>query len=165
MVAKQARTEANDGFDPTYGRIARQALEPGHVPTLFARVRSGQLDRALIAGSNPARSPQLAARAAALTSRRSRASLADGLERLLRAAEARPTIRRVQPRRRELLANAVAVRELVDVLRGAYPLYAAGVALVNRLLTDGTGPAYAGGGEPLGRALWEARDALRGGSR
>jgi hypothetical protein len=160
MVAKGIRSEGLDGFEPYQARLYGHTFGPRLLARTLARVRSSHLDRALIAGLNPAGSLQLAARAAALTSRRSRASLAEGLERMLRAAEGQPSRRRVQPRRRQVLANAAALRELVQLLRGAAPLYATGIALVNWLVTDGTGPAYAGDGEALTRLLLWARAAM-----
>ena len=67
----------------------RQILEPGRSALLAATVHSGSLDRALAGGADPAASRALAARAAILSSRRTRKQLAEGLERLERAGHER----------------------------------------------------------------------------
>jgi hypothetical protein len=162
MVAKQPRNSARGDSESAYDQLAEVMLEPGPLPRLLARVRSGSLDRMLIAGCDPAASRQLAARAGALTSRRYRSAIADGLEGMLRAAVESPSRRRVLPRREAVLANAPAMRALADVLRGASPLYAQGIALVNELLADGTGPLYVGDGEDLAALLREAGAAMVG---
>jgi hypothetical protein len=61
-------------FAITYDRAVIRAMAPGAFTRLRARVRSGSFDRALIAGADPASRPELAARAAALNSRRNRAA-------------------------------------------------------------------------------------------
>ncbi len=90
----------------------------GALARLAARMRPGHLDKALIADADPARSLQLAARAAILTSPRFRKSLAAGLEQLLRSTHRRANGPRVLPRRNAVSANASELRELVDLLRG-----------------------------------------------
>lgn len=123
-------------------------------------MRSQSLDRALIAGADPSSSAQLAARAAQLTSARTRALIAEGLERLLRVAQGPRRRWCAVSRRGELLANASRLHELAGLLVSDAPLYARGIAMLNQLLTDGTGPAYLGEGERLARQLDEARAAL-----
>src|SRR5205085_10587605 len=86
MVAKQAGVHPPNGLDPAYERAVGSTLPLHRIAGALARARALSLDRALIAGSSPAASHQLTARAAALTSRRFRTSLADGLERMLQAA-------------------------------------------------------------------------------
>ena len=146
----------------SYGRLARRALKPGRLARLIAQARGGSLDRALIAGFDPAGSRLLAARALTLNSARSRASLASGLERLLEAAQGPPSMRRVRPQRDAVITNAVELRALAAALRGSSPIYARGVAVVDELLSDGTGPAYKGDGEALAGRLAEARAAMNG---
>jgi hypothetical protein len=159
MVAKQAGVLEHNGVEPSYDRVVSRAPGSHRIAGAVARVLPDRLDRALIAGSDPAASDQLAARAAALTSRRFRTLLADGLERMPQAAEREPGRLRVRPRR-HVLANATALLELAELLRSAAPLYASGIALANRLLTDGTGPAYAGDGAELTSLLARARTAM-----
>jgi hypothetical protein len=129
---------------------------------LLALLRAAPLDDALIAGADPADSPQLAARAHALTSPRSRIALAAGLERWVGAAQGSASRRRVLPRRALAAQNADVVRELAVLLRAANPLYARGIAMLTRLLRDGTGPAYVGEGDVLAGLLNDARAALAG---
>jgi hypothetical protein len=49
---------------------------------------------------------------------------------------------------------------LAALLRGPRPLYAPGIAMLGRLLADGTGPAYLGRSRTLARRLGETRAAL-----
>jgi hypothetical protein len=146
---------------------AQQALEAERVlhPPWSARVAAhlfgGMLDRALIAGADPAGSPRLSARAAILTSRSTRAHLADGLDLVLASAQKPPSRRRALPRHTAVLANAALLRELASLLRGQAPLYAKGIAIVHWLLTDGTGPMYTGrDGTALERELRRAQSAI-----
>jgi hypothetical protein len=162
MVARHANVEANRGFECSYDRLVQRTLEPGPLARFIARVLPGWLDRALIAGCDPVGSPHLAVRAATLTGSRSRAAIGEGLERLLETAQGTRRRRMVLRRGGHVMANASALRELAAVLRGSAPLYARGIAIANQLLTDGTGPAYVGGGEALARSLLEARAAMYG---
>jgi hypothetical protein len=144
-------------------RVAAWAFGQGRLACLAARVRSQSLDRALIAGADPGSSAALAARAAMLTSPRSRAQIAEALEHLVCAAHA--------PRRRwwavspngPVPANAEAIRELAALLRRDTPLYARGIAVLSQLLTDGCGPVYDGSEESLARELRHAHASVVGG--
>ena len=145
------------GPEAALGRAALRAR-------LTARLQGRALDRALIEGADPAATPQLSARVAQLTSRRSRDALADGLERLLEGARG--------PRRRwwalsrcdALLANASEISALARLLRGGTPVYVSGIAVVREMLGDAASPAYYGGGYELARRLALARSALSHGS-
>src|SRR5437667_12532446 len=140
---------------------ARGALDPPRCARVAARLIAGRLDRALIDGADPSASPRLAARAAMLTSRSTRSELADGLDVVLARAQRPPSRRRALPRHASVLANAALMRELAGMLRGRAPLYAAGIARVRRLLTDGTGPMYTSrDGIALERELRKARAAV-----
>jgi len=142
-------------------RRARPLL-PGALARIAAHVRPGSLDRALIAGGDADGSAALAARAATLTSRRTREHIAEGLERALR--DAHGPMRRwsaVAPGS-PLLANVAAVRELAALLRDDAPLHARGIAILNQLLTDGSGPAYRGQPQDAARLLREAQAAMLG---
>jgi hypothetical protein len=162
MLANEQRLDVNGGFEGSYDSLVDRAFDPGHLARLRARVLPGALDKALIAGSDPSSSRRLAARAAALTAQPSRAAIGDSLERLLQAAEGRPRRAMALRRGEDVVANASALRELAAVLRGTDPLYARGIAMASRLLTDGTGPAYVGDREALARGLREAREAMYG---
>lgn len=139
----------------------RRALDPPLSARVAARVFAHRLDRALIAGADPADSPRLAARAAMLTSRSIRGELADGLDRLIATAQLPPPRRKSIPRHSSVLANSKLLRELATTLRGSGPLYAGGIAMLCTLLTDGTGPVYNGtDGRALEGELLRARAAL-----
>jgi hypothetical protein len=147
--------------NPRNGR-PRHSLRPDPFTRLLARLRAGSLDRALASGADPGASSQLTARASILTTPRFRRSLAEGLERWLQAAYGARHRRRVLPPRSLAAANAGQVRGIVAQLRGSAPLYAPGVAAVEELLSDTTGPAYRGDGETLAQRLAEARTAMEG---
>jgi hypothetical protein len=142
---------------------SERALCPSRPARLAARVFWGRLDRALIGGADPSSSPRLAARAALLTAPRTRAELADSLDLIVASAQQPPSLRRVRPRPSSVLASAPLMRELAATLRGPSPLYARGIAMLHRLLTDGTGPMYASrDGAALQRELREVRTAVCG---
>jgi hypothetical protein len=162
MVSQQIGIDGHQSLSASYDRLARRALQPGRVAALLARAHPGFLDEQLIRGSDPARSRQLAARAATLTSRRTRVSLAEGLERLLTIARGHRQHSALPLRAAHVLANASALHELAILLRGNAPLYVRGIVMVNRLLTDGIGPAYTGDAAALARRLQSARAALQG---
>jgi hypothetical protein len=131
---------------------------------LAARLRGRALDRALIEGADPAAEPQLEARAALLTSRRSREALAEGLERLLDGTHGPRRRWWAISRRDALLENAGEIRAIARLLRARTPVYASGIAVVWEMLGDGTSPAYRGGGYELAQRLAAARTALAHGS-
>jgi hypothetical protein len=164
MVSQKIGSARRESYSTIYDRVAGQAFSPGHFARLTARLRSGALDRALIDGADPVSSPQLAARAASLTSTRFRELIADGLERLLLVAEG-PTRRWwAASRRGAVVANARELRELAALLRGGSLLYARGMAILGELLSDGAGPAYLGEADGLADELSRARIALGGGA-
>ena len=111
---------------------------------LIAGWRAGELDRQLAAGTNPAAGTPLAVRGERLTSWRVRARVAGGLSRAVRDAEGRTHgfSAAVRPDRREVLAARTVLATLASRLRGAEPVSAQGVALLQLLLTDGTSPLY-----------------------
>jgi hypothetical protein len=160
MLAQNAGSIHGESFLIGYDRIADRMLCPGALARLAALVRAGALDRELIAGADPARSAQLAARAARLASPRNRRGLAEGLERLLRAAHGQQRRWWAVSERDHLIANAAEIRELAALLRADMPLYAHGIALLELLLGDGTGPAYRGGSAIFAQRLREARAAM-----
>jgi hypothetical protein len=99
-----------------------------------------------------------------LTTLANRRALADELELVVRAAQGPPRHRRLVPARDAVFESAPALSELAALLRADVPLYARGLALLTRLLTDGAGPLYYSRGDPgaLSRALGDARAALFG---
>ncbi|HEY4427303.1 MAG TPA: hypothetical protein VGN08_03790 [Solirubrobacteraceae bacterium] len=134
----------------------------GRRSRLAARLRGGALDRALLAGADPSASAALAARASLLTSRRSRDEIAQSLDALVRRAQG-PQRRWWDLSQREaILENSSQLQAVAMMLTHDRPLYAAGVAHLRQLLTDGTGPAYRGSASALARALSDARAELQG---
>jgi hypothetical protein len=136
-------------------------------PTLMSRLRSRSrrlaLDRALADGADPTASPLLAARAAQLVNRAARYRLAANLEHLALTADAPRRLFSTAPRRASVAANRSALLELASTLRQGGLLYARGVAILELVLIDGTGPAYTDRrGEGLARQLHLARAGLGG---
>ena len=109
-----------------------------------ALVHRRLLDSMLADGADPVSSPELALRAARLTAPRHRRKLADGFDEAISLAERRePRLTAAPPlARREIRAARGALRELSGALRSERRVAPAGVALAQRLLTDGTGPLY-----------------------
>ena len=162
IVPQKTQPAGGQSAQPIYHGRADGLPSPGPGARLLARLRAHSLDEGLLAGFDPAGSPQLAARALALTSPRSRAALADGLERWLSAAHGATTRGRVLPPRDLAAAGESELRAIVTKLRGSAPLYAHGVALLGALVRDGTGPAYVGERDALVALLGEAQAAIAG---
>jgi hypothetical protein len=128
-----------------------QALfEPTWLTRLLARGRRLGLDHALAGGADPTASPLLAARAAQLVRPANRARLASALEHLALAADGHRTRFGVVPRRRTLEANRFTLLDLAARLRKGGLLYARGIAILELVLIDGTGPTYT---DPRGEGL------------
>ena len=141
----------------------QRLFEPTAIARLRARLRRLSLDRALAAGADQSDSPVLAARACQLVQRGTRHRLAKGLERLALATNRPPSRFGVLPRRQALEANHVLMLDLADRLRKGGPLYARGIAMLELVLIDGTGPAYTDAyGEGLTRQLELAGAGLGG---
>jgi hypothetical protein len=141
-----------------------QALfEPTLITRLRARMRRLELDHELAGGADPAASPLLAARAAQLVAAGARHRLAAALERFVLTAEAPPARVRVLPRRHAVDANRQRMLELAARLRTSGLLYARGIAMLELVLIDGSGPAYTDArGEGLARQLELAGASLGG---
>ena len=129
------------------GRLTLGRLRPWH--RVLARCAAARLDRELAAGASPESSIVLAARAAQLTSMKVRCELATSLRRILVAAgepvhvtviTARPP--RLPLARTRIRQSAGQLATMADCLAAPGPVPAQSVALVGRLLTDGTGPLY-----------------------
>jgi hypothetical protein len=117
--------------------------------------RAGRLDRELAEGASPEASAALAARAMRLTSTGFRSGLAASLRRIVVAtgepvpvrsaqvaapkspATARPP--RIPLRRARISQSARLLAELASRLAAPGPVPVCGVAMVTRLLSDGTG--------------------------
>jgi hypothetical protein len=141
----------------------QELFEPTLIARLRARSRRLELDHALAEGADPSSSPVLAARAAQLVSRANRRRLAGALERFALTAEASHGLFRAMPRRQSMAANRAELMRLAHALRRGGPLYARGVAILELVLIDGTGPAYTDArGEGLARQLALAGASLGG---
>ena len=151
----------DDSFPGSALMHATRLLGPSAAVRVAARLRRGMLDRALTEGADPAASPLIAARTTQLGSGTIRRRIADGLERLALSAENPRGRFRILPSRAAILGSRSELLELANMLRNDGPLYARGVAMLNVVLTDGTGPAYTDRrGEALARQLQIARDSL-----
>jgi hypothetical protein len=129
---------------------------------ILAHLRRHALDRALSDGADPASCPLLAARARQLSGRRTRTGIAIGLERMAGSSDV-PSRGRVHPAPGAVHANRRALLDLASILRRRDPLYVRGIAMLELMLSDGTGPAYTDRrGEGLARELDLARAALAG---
>ncbi len=130
---------------------------------MLARLRGNALDRALSSGADPAGSAQLAARASQLAARPAREELANSIERLVDLACAPPRRLPVQLNKAAIRGNAEAMRDIAAHLHGPAPVYARGVATLQRLLTDGTGPVFDAclPGVTLARRLERASATMR----
>jgi hypothetical protein len=142
---------------------AGTVFAPSALTRLLARTRRLELDRALAEGVDPAASPVLAARAAQLVGRANRYRLAAALEHLALTADAPVRLFRTAPRRGAVQANRSRLMELAGTLRQGGLLYARGIAILELVLIDGSGPAYRDArGEGLARQLTLAGAGMGG---
>ncbi len=130
-------------FDPTTsGRLT--ARIDRRWARLVARVLAPCLDRRLAQGRPPESGLLLAARAHLLVSPAMRLALAHQWESLVVQARTPPVPRdpRVPVNRDAILACRSDIEEMVNAVSAPRPTPARGLAMVSRLLTDGTGPLY-----------------------
>jgi len=144
-------------IDDDRAGLALQRLRPWH--RLLASCQAGRLDRELAEGASPEASTALAARAIRLTSLDYRRDLAASLRRIVVVATGQPApvrsaqvaapkslgaVRppRVPLRRARISQSARLLAELASRLAAPGPVPARGVAMVTRLLSEGTGPLY-----------------------
>ena len=137
-------------LDDDQGRLRLRRLRPWH--RTLARFLAARLDRELADGTGPEASASLAARAIRLTSMEFRRGLATSVERILVAAGQPPAVPasqavaahppRVPLRRARISQSAALLAELAAQLAEPGPVPVQGVAMVSRLLADGTGPLY-----------------------
>jgi hypothetical protein len=115
----------------------------------------GRLDAQLAGGAAAHERPELALRAGQLTSERNRRELAETIERLVRVAHGTAARRSSSPplARRDVCACSRQLMDLARLLRARPEVSASGVVLIERLITDGTGPLYVYGEND---ALWQA---------
>jgi len=151
------------------GQLTLRRLRPWH--RVLARSAAARLDRELAAGTSPETSAGLAARAMQLTSTKVRRELATSVQRILAAAGEPPAAMlapaaAVRPARIPLIGarisqSAVPLAHLADCLAAPGPIPVQGVAMISRLLADGTGPLYYEAcGDDLGDIIENAAQAL-----
>ena len=143
--------------DDDRGSLTLRRLRPWH--RLLARCQAGRLDRALAEGVSPEESASLAARAERLTSTEFRRDLAASLQRILLATGQPPRVRPARPlaapksrgaahppriplSHARISQSARPLAGLASRLAEPGPVPVRGVAMVTRLLSDGTGPLY-----------------------
>lgn len=129
--------------DEALGALSAEVDRPGLAARIHASTHRLSLDRELARGDDPLRSGALALRARQLVSPRTRERLAAAVERIVERAQREPSpSETVWVPRRQILEARSDLLGLVSRLRDARPVYARGVAMVSRLIQDGTGPAY-----------------------
>jgi hypothetical protein len=117
----------------------------GLLDRLGARLRARSLDRALAAGAPAEAAPAVALRARRLTEFSKRRELARTLRQVVsRACQTSGSLgsSRVPVDRRAVLTATGELSQLADELLTPGPVGAGGVAQVQLLISDGTGPLY-----------------------
>jgi hypothetical protein len=142
-------------IDDDRAGLALRRLRPWH--RLMASCQAGRLDRELAEGASPEASAALAARATRLTSLGYRRDLAASLRRIVAAGEpalvrsarvastkspGAARLPRVPLRHARISRSARPLAELASRLAAPGPVPVRGVAMVTRLLSEGTGPLY-----------------------
>ena len=144
-------------------RSTTQLFEPSLLVRLRARARRLKLDRALAAGADPSASPLLAARAAQLVAPATRQRIAARLEQLAFTAERPRRHAQTLPLQGAVRLNQESLIALARTLRREPLSYAHGIAMLELILWDGTGPGYTDpSGERLARQLALAAQGLTG---
>ncbi|HLL92465.1 MAG TPA: hypothetical protein VK252_05950 [Solirubrobacteraceae bacterium] len=152
-----AHTHGHDGLHADHRRPSTIGLR------LRVYCRRRRLDEMLADGASPKASPELTLRAGQLTGERHRRALADSLEAVVATAQGSIRGRSATPplARRDVRAASAALIGLARDLREDANVDSRGVALTQRLLTDGTGPIYIyGPNDALWHAAREATAAL-----
>ena len=162
-LSKPHAGEQHESMGRARSERAAELFEPRLVVRLRARASHLKLDRLLAAGADPSASPLLAARAAQLVDRRTRQRVAACLERFAFTADRPPSRVRTLPSRGAVRPNKEALLDLARTLRHGQLQYASGIAMLELILADGTGPAYTDRtGDGLARQLALAVQGLTG---
>jgi hypothetical protein len=141
----------------------------GRSHSLLVRARvgihRGELTRALAEGADPSSRPELAVRAARLTGKRSRRTLARTLRRTIAEAH-QPAMTRARVviiRRGEVLNAQPAINAMIKRLESSEPVRPEGMAMTERLLTNADhSPLYNPAGSGTLRQLVLAATAAMG---
>jgi hypothetical protein len=140
-----------------------ELFSPGALVRVAARLRRLQLDRALADGADPRGSRLLAARASQLARRSARDRIAAALEHAALTVDDPAGRLATPPLRAAVRANRAQLMDLAALLRHGGLVYARGIAILELVLIDGTGPAYTDRrGEGLARQLQLAAEGLSG---
>jgi hypothetical protein len=117
----------------------RSKTSPSPALRLRVWVRRFALTQRLSEGADPASSPDLELRARQLVGDRERATLARTLQRTLNEIrDPRMTLVGGTPlRRREVLVAEKPIRRMIERLRDGRPVAPEGMALIERIITDG----------------------------
>ena len=164
MIRRRAEKRHVDELLGALDTLSTELDRPGLAVRIHVSTHRLSLDQELARGDSPLGSPALALRARQLVSPRTRERLAAALERLVECAKRRPEPSEiVWVPHREILEARSELLGLASRLRDARPVYARGVAMVARLIHDGTGPAFTPhAGVALRRAVAVAANALEG---
>ena len=116
---------------------------------LRAAARHTALTQELAAGADPSASAELAICARRLISRRMRTALAGTLERVVRDARRPPfELAPIPVQRGEVMEAEAPLRAMIARLRDPRPAAPEGMALIHRIVTDGTWSPLFGGSVP-----------------
>jgi hypothetical protein len=142
--------------------LRRAPREPGWASRVVAGVRWFSLDRRLVAGEDPAGSTLLAAQTARLTEPRRRELLSAAVSGLLLAAAEPPRASRVPLSREALLRNEATLRELAGRVDSRETVYARGLARLELMLGDASGPVFHGTASELAAEIARVHAELSG---
>jgi hypothetical protein len=147
------------------GGVSEMMTDQAHTTSgirarVAAHVRARSLDGELMSGAE-VDSDAARARAALLTSRRHRESLAHAIDGVIAAANGPASLSRISPAREPVLANAPRLYALARRLRTRSPMTPRALASLTSLLSDGTGPVFRGDATALATEL-ELLDDARG---
>jgi hypothetical protein len=148
-LSKPHAGEQHESMGRARSERAAELFEPRLVVRLRARASHLKLDRLLAAGADPSASPLLAARAAQLVDPSTRKRIAGCLEQFAFTADRPPSRVKTLPLRGAVRPNQHAL-DIAWTLRDGQLQYARGIAMLELVLADGTGPAYT---DPTGNGL------------
>jgi hypothetical protein len=141
-------------YDAPTDDARRRDSRAGGLHSLLVRARvgiqRGELSRALAEGTEPSSRPELALRAAQLTGKRSRRTLARTLRRTIAEAH-KPALTRARVviiRRGEVLNAQPAITAMIERLEGCEPVRPEGMAIAERLITNADHSPLYNPGEP-----------------
>ena len=160
-LSKPHAGEQHESMGRARSERAAELFEPRLVVRLRARASRLKLDRLLAAGAAQLR--RCWPPAPLSLDRRTRQRVAACLERFAFTADRPPSRVRTLPSRGAVRPNKEALLDLARTLRHGQLQYARGIAMLELILADGTGPAYTDRtGDGLARQLALAVQGLTG---